>query len=175
MALCQSKHSSQLHTDDRAFSNQEREKAIQWLSSVPEGAAISFHLQADSGVIVVELKEALRVHDFDALAFTTDTWFEAHGKLHGVVIHCHEFPGCENLRSVLRHVRFRRDPHRKVERVALAAYSKLASVVPHVAEHFAEAEVKSFRFDELDAAIAWARGRGERNAAARAPAAEKRA
>ena len=46
---------------------------------------------------VVELKEALRAHDFDALAFTTDTWFEAHGKLRGVVIHCREFPGWEDL------------------------------------------------------------------------------
>jgi hypothetical protein len=58
----------------RAFGNQERAKAVGGLSSVPEGAATSFHLQADSGVIVVELKEALRAHDFDALAFTADTW-----------------------------------------------------------------------------------------------------
>jgi len=159
----------------RAFGDQERGKAIEWLSSVPEGAAISFHLQADSGVIVVELKEALRAHDFDALAFTTDTWFEAHGKLRGVVIHCREFPGWENLRSVIRHLRFMRDHHRKVERVALAAGSKLASLIPHITEHFVEAEIKSFRFDELDAAIAWARGSGDQKAAGRVSAVETRA
>ena len=157
----------------RAFGARERAQAAEWLTSVSERAAISFHLQADSGVIVVELKEALSANDFDALAFTTDTWFEAHGKLRGVVIHCREFPGWENLRSVIRHVRFMRDHHRKVERVALAADSRLASLVPHIAEHFAEAEVKSFRFDELDAAIAWARGSGDQRAA-REPAVEAR-
>jgi hypothetical protein len=67
----------------RAFGDQERVKAIEWLSSIPEGAAISFHLQADSGVIVVELKEALRAHDFDALALTADTWSKIPGRGRG--------------------------------------------------------------------------------------------
>lgn len=158
------------------FGNQEREKAIGWLRSVPEGAAVSFRLLTDSGVMVVEVTEALRAHDFDAMALTADTWIEAHGMLHGIVIHCREFPGWENLHSVLRHVRFVRDHHRKVERVALAVDSKLASLAPHIAEHFIQAEVKSFGFAELEAAVAWARGpAGRRAASPPVPSPERRA
>ena len=149
----------------RVFGNQERDKAIDWLGSLPEVAAISHRLLPDSGVIVVEVKQALRSQDFDALAVTADTWIEAHGSLQGLVIHAREFPGWENLGSLLRHLQFVRDHHRKVKRIALAADAKLASLAPKIGEHFIQAEVKSFGYDALDAAIAWAAGFATQTAA----------
>jgi hypothetical protein len=142
----------------RVFGSQERDKAVNWLVSLPEGPAVSYRLLSDSGVIVVEVKQALRAQDFDALAFTADAWIEAHGSLQGLVIHTREFPGWENLASFFRHLRFVRDHHRKVKRIALAADAKVASVAPKIAEHFIQAEVKSFPYDQLDSAIAWAGG-----------------
>ena len=147
------------------FGNQERDKAIDWLGSLPEVAAISHRLLPDSGVIVVEVKQALRSQDFDALAVTADTWIEAHGSLQGLVIHAREFPGWENLGSLLRHLQFVRDHHRKVKRIALAADAKLASLAPKIGEHFIQAEVKSFGYDALDTAIAWAAGFATQTAA----------
>jgi hypothetical protein len=142
----------------RVFGNQEFDKAVAWLVSLPEGAAVSHRLLPDSGVIVVEVKQALRAQDFDALAVTADAWIETHGYLQGLVIHVREFPGWENLGSFLRHVRFVRDHHREVKRIAFAADSKLASIGPEIGGHFIKAEVKSFAYDELDIAIAWASG-----------------
>ena len=109
-----------------------------------------------SACIVVEVTGALRAHDFDSLALTADTWIEAHGDLQGVVIHAREFPGWENLGSLLRHLRFVRDHHRKVRRIALASDGKLFKLAPHLGEHFVEAKVKTFGYEELDSAIAWA-------------------
>jgi len=140
----------------RVFGNQELDKAIAWLSSLPESAAVSHRLLPESGVIVVEAKQALRAQDFDAVAFTADNWIEAHGYLQGLVIHVREFPGWENFGSLLRHLRFVRDHHREVKRIAFAADSKLASLAPEIGGHFIKAEVKSFGYDELDIAIAWA-------------------
>ena len=138
------------------FNNTEFAGAVDWLRSLPEGAAISYRLLPESGVIVVEVKQALRAQDFDSLAFTADAWIEAHGDLQGLVIHAREFPGWENLASFLRHMRFIRDHHRKVKKIALAADTKVASLAPSIAELFIQTEVKSFRYDEVDAAIAWA-------------------
>lgn len=140
----------------RVFSNEERDKAIEWLSSLPEGPGVSHRLVPESELIVIEVKEPLRAQDFDALALTADTWLETHGELHGLVVHARQFPGWENVGSLVRHVRFVRDHHRKVKRVALAADSKLATLAPRLAEHFVQAEVNSFGYDELDEAIAWA-------------------
>lgn len=152
--------------DPRILSpRQERDEAIAWLGSLREGAAASHRLLPDSGVIVVEVKGALHAQDFDALALTADAWIEAHGYLDGLVIHTRGFPGWENLGSLLRHVRFVRDHHRKVKRIALAADSKLASLAPVIGAHFVKAEVKSFGYDAVEAAIAWAGGPAGRRAA----------
>lgn len=153
----------------RVFGNHERDAAVAWLSSLPEGPGVSHRLLPESGLVVVEVSEPLRVQDFDALAMTVDTWLETHDALPGIVIHAREFPGWENAGTLLRHIRFVRDHHRKVRRVALAADSKLANLAPRLAEHFVRAEVKGFGYDELDGAIAWAAGpAGERPAASAA-------
>jgi len=154
----------------RVFGNKVFAEAVDWLRSLPEGPVVSHRLLPESGVIVVEVKQALRAQDFDALAFTADAWIEAHGDLQGLVIHAREFPGWENMGSFFRHVRFVRDHHRKIKRIALAADTKLASLAPRIAEHFIQAEVKSFGYDELDTAIAWAAAAAGRRAAAQQPA-----
>ncbi|ANZ13772.1 SpoIIAA [Streptomyces noursei ATCC 11455] len=138
------------------FGAQEREEALQWLTSLPEGPGISHRLLTDSRVLVVEVQQPLRSQDFEALAATADIWLQTHDALAGVVIHTREFPGWENLGSLVRHVRFIRDHHRKVERIALAADSRVAALVPHLANHFVHAEVQRFAYDELDDALAWA-------------------
>ena len=140
----------------RVFGNRERDEAVEWLRSLPEEASASLRLLPEVGVIVVEIQQALRAQDFDALALTADTWIEAHGDLQGLVFHARAFPGWENIGSFLRHARFVRDHHQKVKRVALAADGKLASVMPRLAEHFVKAEVKSFAYDDLESAIQWA-------------------
>ncbi|HXJ83683.1 MAG TPA: STAS/SEC14 domain-containing protein, partial [Candidatus Methylomirabilis sp.] len=85
-------------------------------------------------------------------------WIEAHGELRGLVVHAREFPGWENLESLVRHLRFVRDHHRSVRRVAVSAGGKLAALAPRLAEHFVKAELQHFGYDELDRAIAWASG-----------------
>ena len=150
----------------RVFANKDRDNAIAWLNSIPTESGISHRVLLESGVIVVEVKHALSAQDFDALAFAADAWIESHGGLQGIVIHAREFPGWESLGSLIRHIQFIRDHHRKVEKIALAADAKLASVAPKIAEHFIQAEVKHFGYDELDIAIAWAGSTAERKDAA---------
>jgi hypothetical protein len=122
-----------------------------------EKPAISHRLLQDAGVIVVEVTQALRAEDFDALSATADQWIEAHGLLNGLVLHAHHFPGWENLQGVIKHVRFVRDHHKKIKRIAVVTDSRLASLTPTIAELFVEAELRTFAYDKLDDAVAWAR------------------
>ncbi len=98
---------------------------------------------------------ALRAQDFDALALTADTWIGAHGDLRRIVIHPREFPGWENPGASSGTCGLR-DHHRRVRRIALAADSKLASLASRVGEHFVQAEVRTFGYDDLANAVAWA-------------------
>jgi hypothetical protein len=142
----------------RAYPLADSARAVDWLTSLPQGASVSHYLLPDAGVIVVEVRRALRTQDFDALALTADSWIVGHGVLHGLVIHAKKFPGWENLSGMLNHMRFVRDHHRRIHRIALAADTTLASMAPRIAEVFLESEVSHFAYDELDAAIAWAGG-----------------
>ncbi|WP_205067951.1 STAS/SEC14 domain-containing protein [Streptomyces sp. SceaMP-e96] len=139
----------------RVFGSQERDEALRWLTSLPEGPGIS-HRLTESEVLVIEVEQPLRATDFDALASTVDSWLRTHTELAGVVIHAREFPGWENIGGLIRHVRFIRDHHRKVRKIALAADSKIATLVPQLANHFVQAEVRRFEYDELNDALAWA-------------------
>ncbi|HVZ21683.1 MAG TPA: STAS/SEC14 domain-containing protein, partial [Vicinamibacterales bacterium] len=67
-----------------------------------------------------------------------------------------QFPGWENLGTLLRHVRFVRDHHRLVRRVALAVDGTVAQMAPVLADHFVQAELKQFSADDLEPAIVWA-------------------
>jgi hypothetical protein len=149
----------------RHFGNAHFEDAVAWLQSLPQPAGVSHRLLADRGVIVVEVTQALRARDFDELTVTADTWIEANGDLQGLVIHARRFPGWENLGGLIRHVRFVRDHHRKIKRIAIAADGELATLGPRIGEHFVQAEVRSFAYDALDAAIAWAADRSSGPAA----------
>jgi len=142
----------------RVFADKDREHALVWLNSIPTESGISHRLLPQSGVIVVEVKGPLSRQDFDALAFTADSWIASHGSLQGIVFHAREFPGWENLGSVVRQIEFLRDHHRHLKRIALAADAKLADLAPKIAEHFVRAEVRHFDYAELDQAIAWAAG-----------------
>lgn len=140
----------------RTFPEAELDDAATWLASLPEGPGVHARLLAETGVLVVEVADPLRSQDFDALAASVDAWLEHHEALRGLVIHAREFPGWENLQGLLHHVRFVREHHRRIGRVALAADAKLAGLVPRIGKHFVAAEIRHFAYDELDAAIAWA-------------------
>ena len=142
----------------RVFDEQDRDKAAAWLAGLPERPAASVRLVPESGVVVLEVTAPLSTADVEALAATVDSWLAAHDVLQGVVVHARTVPGWENLTALRRHVRFVREHHRKVRRVALAADGALADLAPAVAGHVVQAQLRHFGYDALDDAIAWAAG-----------------
>src|SRR5215472_7012169 len=64
----------------------------------------------------------------------------------------------EGLAALIEHMRFVRDHHRNVDRVAVVTDSTILSIGPKVAEHFAHPEFKVFRSGEKANALAWLSG-----------------
>ena len=140
----------------RVFHNDSRDRAIDWLHSLPTGVAVSHRLLPEDGVVVVEIKQALHAYDFDPVVLTVDTWLEAEGELRGLVMQAHDFRGWENVGNFFRHLRFVKHRHQQLGRVALAADGSVRTLAAALGEHFVNAEVRNLRFDEIDAAVAWA-------------------
>ena len=117
-----------------------------------------FELLRDAGVLVVEPRHALTAADFQAVAQTVDPFIQANGKRTGLLVDAPSFPGWEGLAALIEHMRFVRDHHRKVDRVAVVTDSTILSMGPKVAEHFAHPEFKVFRSGETANALAWLSG-----------------
>ena len=140
----------------KVFRNAEWDSALAWISAPSTARNVEHRIVEAAGVLVVEPHGRLSVEDFDAIAMSVDPWIEAGHKLRGVVIHAKAFPGWESIGSFLRHVRFVREHHRKIHRVALAADGKLAKLAPAIVETFISADVRHFAYGELDLALKWA-------------------
>lgn len=141
----------------RVFSTAERQAATQWLRSLPEGSSVSHRLFGDDGVVVIEVKKMLRSFDFDPVVNGVNSWLADGHELKGLVIHAHDYGGWEKLSAFFRHLQFQGDAEQKLGRVALSGDLGVASLAPLLSQHFVRAEVDTFGYDDLKAAIAWAR------------------
>ncbi len=119
---------------------------------------ISFELLRDEGILVVEPQGALEAADFAALAHEVDPYIEERGKLEGLLIQAESFPGWGDFGGLISHLRFIRDHHHDIARVAAVTDSAFLSIAPRIASHFVKAEVRHFEFEDRDAALAWLRG-----------------
>lgn len=113
------------------------------------------HELLESGILILKPEGALRAEDFAALAAAVDPYIEQHAGLEGLMIDAPTFPGWENFAGLVSHLRFVRDHHRQVRRMAVVSDSALLAVAPKIASHFVSAEVRTFAASDRAAALAW--------------------
>ena len=116
---------------------------------------IKYELLADNGIVVITPAGRLEAEDFKQLAATVDPFIEEHGKLEGIMIHVESFPGWKDFAGLLSHLRFVKEHHRQISKVALVTDSKAAAVAESLAKHFVSAQIKHFDFNEKTQALAW--------------------
>ena len=116
---------------------------------------IHHELLSERGVLILKPEGALRAEDFVTLASTVDPYIEQHGELNGLMLEAQSFPGWDDFAALASHVRFVRDHHRRIRRIAVVSDSKLLTVAPKLASHFVSAEVRAFDTADRAAALAW--------------------
>ena len=112
-------------------------------------------LLPERGILVLHPEGALRAEDFAALAAAVDPHIERYGSLKGVMIEAPAFPGWDSFAALVSHLRFVRDHHRRIRRIAVVTGSPLLSAAPRIASHFVNAEVRAFEADGREAALTW--------------------
>jgi len=116
---------------------------------------IEHTLDTAQSILYLRPKAALEKRDFEAIAKTVDPYIEQTGGLAGVIIEVASFPGWESLGAMAAHIRFLRDHHKHIRRLAVVTDSALGDVAEKLAAHFVAAEVKHFPAGQLDAAKRW--------------------
>lgn len=116
---------------------------------------INSELLQDKGVLVLHPEGPLEVADFDLITNKVNTYLARPGKLHGVLIRANSFPGWKDFSAMLAHVKFLKEHIKKIEKVAVVADGALANIVPAIAKHFVNAQVRHFDGIREDEAWDW--------------------
>jgi hypothetical protein len=120
---------------------------------------IESHLDTQKSILHVRPTAALAQSDFVRLAEKVDPYIEESGGLAGLIVEVSSFPGWQSFAALVAHLRFVRDHHRRVEKVAVVTDSAIGNVAEHLASHFVSARIKRFHAGELEAAKQWVTSR----------------
>ena len=108
---------------------------------------ITVNIDKQSSIATLVPHGALSKDDFTSISNTIDPYIEENGHLSGLVIHTKDFPGWDSFGALTAHLKFVKQHHTD---------SKTGNVAESLANHFVKAEVKTFSFDDVDAAKHWA-------------------
>lgn len=139
----------------RVFDYDDFDDAREWISESPPTSDLSFELMPDDHVLILRPSGELEAADFDRVAADVDPFIERTGGLRGLMIFAEEFPGWEDFSAFVSHLRFVKDNHRKIGRIAIVSNDKLVSMAPRLLGHFVGAEIRRFPIDEKERALKW--------------------
>jgi hypothetical protein len=120
---------------------------------------IHFELLRDRNILIITPDGPLEKADFEQLTKEIDPFIASKGKLAGLMIYTKSFPGWQSFGAFVSHLKFVIDHHRQIERIAAVTNSGFLKIMPRIADHFVQAKIKHFDFDEKDQALAWLAGR----------------
>lgn len=118
---------------------------------------LRYELLRDEGILLVQPQGPIQAGDFESIAKAVDPYIEEKGRLRGVMIEARSFPGWDSFAALLSHLRFVRDHHQRISKIAAVSDSTILSIAPQLAKHFVKAEVRHFNTNDRDAALAWLR------------------
>jgi len=115
-------------------------------------------IDINEGQSLVTLKPAgpLSESDFARLTEQVDGYIDKHKVAPNIMIVADSFPYWDSFKAVGAHLKFVRNHHRKVKKVAIVGDGVVLSVMPSVGDLFVAAKVKHFTKGQLDEARGWA-------------------
>jgi len=116
---------------------------------------LNYELNRSEGILILKPIGPLASTDFENLARELDPYIIETGSLNGLMIYVKSFPGWDNFAAFLSHMKFVKNHHQKIKKIAAVTGSSFLSIMPQVANHFIQAEVRHFDYNDKDAALNW--------------------
>jgi hypothetical protein len=123
-----------------------------------EDIMITYQLMRDKGILIVSPEGRLESSDFENIAEEVDPYIREEGVLTGLMIYVESFPGWDDFGALISHLKFVKDHHRKIKKVAAVTDGKFVSAMPRLVDHFVSAKVRHFDYGDKGAALEWLQG-----------------
>jgi len=121
---------------------------------------VNHELLRTEGILIIHPEGPLEAMDFQKIAQEIDPYIEANGKLSGLMIDAASFPGWKDFAGLLAHLKFVKEHHRRIQRIAVVTDSDLLTIAPKIASHFVQAELRTFTRPQREESLHWLRGPG---------------
>jgi len=108
-----------------------------------------------NSIVTLEPVDKLSKEDFDEVKNKVNDLIEKTWKINWIILYIKNWPSWDGLSWYLAHFSFVKDMHKKVPYVAFVTNSMLGEVGEHIWNHFVNATVKHFKYDELEKAKQW--------------------
>lgn len=106
-------------------------------------------------IIVVKPLSSLDKTDFLNLREKINSFLETYVHINGLIIHTETFPGWDSFSALIKHLEFIKDYHKTLSHIALVTDSKIGTFAEDFANHFINAEIKKFDYNEINEAYQW--------------------
>lgn len=116
---------------------------------------ISFEIDECTGVLTVQPQGKLEARDFMDLSQAVDPYIEKEKGLFGLIIVTEKFPGWKDFNGMIEHMKFVRNHHQEISKIALVTDSTIADAAELLGKHFIKAAIKHFPFAGLKSAKNW--------------------
>jgi tRNA U38,U39,U40 pseudouridine synthase TruA len=115
----------------------------------------NYELNRAEGILIVEPIGPLEATDFEKLVQEVDPYIEENGELNGLMVYAESFPGWDNFAAFLSHIKFVKNHHQKIKKIAAVTDGGFLAIMQQIANHFVAAEIKHFDYQDKDAALNW--------------------
>ncbi len=112
-----------------------------------------------NGIAILEPDGELSKDDFVTAAHVIDPYIGKQAGLNGLIIHTKSFPGWDSFAALSSHLSFVKNHHNKIGRVAIVTDSPIGHFAESIANHFVNAQIRSFPFEEMKQARFWINSR----------------
>lgn len=119
------------------------------------GKMIKIVVMENDGIVVVEPVGPLRRADFETLAREIDEHSDDSNRLTGLIIHTKLFPGWDDFNAFRQHLKFVKQHHKALKRIAIVTDSIVGTIGPALADPFISAQIKHFEYDNIKEALQW--------------------
>jgi hypothetical protein len=116
---------------------------------------LEVHVDPSTRIVLLEPEGPLSPQDFEYLAQRVDPVIKESGDLNGVLVHARQFPGWDSWAAFMAHLRFIKQHHRQVKKVALSTNSPWGRGAAQLASHWLAPQIKIFPYEELAQAERW--------------------
>lgn len=116
---------------------------------------LNYELNRAESILILKPVGPLESMDFEKVAKEVDPYILENGTIKGLMIYAKSFPGWDNFAAFVSHIKFVKNHHQNIKKIAAVTGSSFLSIMPQVANHFIKAEVRHFDYDDKDAALNW--------------------